>query len=157
MAVTVPMWEALCRTIEREELIDDERFATPADRRENRDALREEISAWTRQRTKQEAMRELNEAGVPASAVFDTRDIFTDPHLQQRGFIQTVQHETLGPIPLLGWPARLSASDVPIQAAPLLGRHTSEVLTEDLDLSPGDIQRMEAEGIIEVHHRDENA
>ena len=68
-----------------------------------------------------------------------------------------VEHETLGPIPLLGWPARLSASDVPIQAAPLLGRHTSEVLTEDLDLSPGDIERMEAEGIIEIHHRDETA
>ncbi len=157
MAITVPMWEALCRTIEREELIDDERFATPADRRENRDAMMEEISAWTRRRTKHEAMRELNEAGVPASAVFDTKDIFTDPHLQQRGFIKTVEHETLGSIPLLGWPARLSASDVPIQAAPLLGRHTSEVLTEDLDLSPGDIERMEAEGIIEIHHRDETA
>ncbi len=35
--------------------------------------------------------------------------------------------------------------------APLLGRHTSEVLTEDLDLSPGDIERMEAEGTIAVH------
>ncbi len=111
----------------------------------------EEISAWTRQRTKHEAMRELNEAGVPASAVFDTRDIFNDPHLQQRGFIQTVEHETLGPIPLLGWPARLSASDVPIEAAPLLGRHTSEVLTEDLDLSSGDIERMEAAGTIAIH------
>jgi len=151
MAITVPMWKALCRTIEREELIDDERFATTADRRENRDALMEEISAWTRQRTKQEAMRELNEAGVPASAVFDTHDIFTEPHLQQRGFIKTVEHETLGTIPLLGWPARLSASDVPIQAAPLLGRHTSEVLAEDLDLSPGDIQRMEAAGTIALH------
>ncbi len=151
MAVTVPMWEALCRTIEREELIDDERFATPADRRENRDAMMKEISAWTRQRTKQEAMRELSEAGVPASAVFDTRDIYTDPHLQQRGFIKTVEHETLGPIPLLGWPARLSASDVPIQAAPLLGRHTSEVLAEDLGLSTDDIERMEAAGTIAIH------
>ena len=145
------MWEALCRTIEREELIVDERFATPADRRENRDAMREEISAWTRQRTKQEAMRELNEAGVPASAVFDTRDIYNDPHLQERGFIQTVEHESLGPIPLLGWPARLSASEVPIEAAPLLGRHTSEVLTEDLDLSSSEIERMEAEGTIGIH------
>ncbi len=50
MAITVPMWKALCRTIEREELIDDERCATPADRRENRETLMEEISAWTRQR-----------------------------------------------------------------------------------------------------------
>ena len=46
---------------------------------------------------------------------------------------------------------------MPIQAAPLLGRHTSEVLTEDLDLSPGDIERLEAKGIIEIHHRDETA
>jgi len=151
MAITIPMWEALCRTIEREELIQDERFATPADRRENREAMREEISTWTRQRTKREAMRELSEAGVPASAVFDTRDLYEDPHLKEREFIQTVEHETLGPIPLLRWPPRLSASDVPIQAAPQLGRHTAEVLGEDLDLDPGDIERMEAEGTIAIN------
>ena len=154
MALTVPMWEALCRTIDREELIHDERFATPAARRENREPMMEAISAWTRQRTKQVAMQEFNEAGVPASAVFDTRDIFTDPHLRERGFIQTVEHETLGPIPLLGWPARLSESEVPIQAAPLLGRHTSEVLAQDLDLSASEIERMEAEQIIGIHRSD---
>ena len=150
MAVTDRMWRGLCRAIGREELIQDERYTSAKKRRENREPLAEEIASWTRERAKHEAMRELNEAGVPASAVFDTRDIFNDPHLQERGFIHTVEHESLGPIRLLGWPARLSASEVPIKAAPLLGRHTSEVLAEDLSLGEEEIQQMAKAGTIEL-------
>ena len=148
MALTDRMWEALCRVIGREDFTVDQRFATSAKRRENRDMLVGAISDWTRQRTKQEAMRELNEAGVPASAVFDTRDIFTDPHLQERGFIQTVEHHSQGAVRLLGWPARLSASEVPIRAAPPLGGHTSEVLSEDLGLNKAEIERLAQSGTI---------
>lgn len=148
MALTDRMWQALCRAIGHQEFVDDERFNTPARRRENKDALMGAIADWTRQRTKQDAMRELNEAGVPASAVFDTRDIFTDPHLQARGFIKMVEHESKGTVPLLGWPARLSASEVPIRAAPRLGGHTAEVLSDDLGLGPDAIERMAKAGTI---------
>ena len=37
---------------------------------------------------------------------------------------------------MLGWPARMSGSTVPIEAAPLLGAHTDEVLAAELQLSP---------------------
>jgi len=154
MAVTDRMWEALCRVIGQEEFADDERFSTAAKRRENRETLMAAIADWTRQRTKQEAMRELNEAGVPASAIFDTRDIFTDPHLQQREFIKTVEHDEAGAVPMLGWPARLSASEVPIQSAPRLGRHTAEVLADDLGLDQDAITQMAAAGTIELEKSD---
>ena len=45
--------------------------------------------------------RLLGEAGVPASAVFDTKDLYTDPHLIERGFVHHIEHEELGMIPLL--------------------------------------------------------
>ena len=44
------MWDAFCDAIGRPDLGEDERFATAAARRENSDALTEEIEAWTRQR-----------------------------------------------------------------------------------------------------------
>ena len=43
----------------------------------------------------------LSEAGVPASAVFDTMDVFTDPHLNARNFIQKVPHPEQGEITLM--------------------------------------------------------
>jgi crotonobetainyl-CoA:carnitine CoA-transferase CaiB-like acyl-CoA transferase len=138
----------VCQAIERPELVDDPRFATGALRRENAAALIELIAAWTRQHTKADAMRLLAEAGVPASAVLDTVDLHTDPHLLDRGFVKTVEHETMGPVRLLGWPPRLSASEVEIAAAPLLGRHTAEVLASELALGDADVAALRERGVI---------
>ncbi|MBH79027.1 MAG: formyl-CoA transferase [Gammaproteobacteria bacterium] len=148
MAVTPKMWADLAGAIGRAELAEDPRFARQADRVANAPALREEITAWTSARDKYQAMRELAEAGVPASAVLDTKDLYENPHLQARGFIHTVEHEAHGPIRLLGWPARMSESSVPIKAAPRLGRHSAEVLSEDLQLSQQAIEQLLADGVI---------
>ena len=51
-------------------------------------------------------------------------------------------------VQLLGWPARMSKSHVAIEAAPLLGEHTDEVLAEDLGLSAEDIDELRTEGSI---------
>jgi len=148
MAVTPRMWQDLCRTIDREDLADDPRYAHQADRLANSDALKAEIQAWTMQHDKYEAMRILAEGGVPASAVLDTKDLYENPHLAARGFIKTVEHEAHGTIKLLGWPARMSESQVPIKAAPRLGRHSSEVVAEDLSLTQSDIDALIATGVI---------
>jgi formyl-CoA transferase len=148
MALTTRMWRALCVAIDRPDLLEDRRFEKGRQRQENREALFEEISKWTRERTKTEAMRRLGEAGVPCSAVLDTRDLFNDPHLLARGFIETVEHDALGPVKLLGCPARMSRSEVPLRASPLLGQHTAEVLRDDLGLEEAEICALRDQGAI---------
>ena len=148
MAITTRMWQGVCDAIGRPELAQDPRFATGALRRENAAPLIEVIEAWTGAHTKSEAMRLLAEAGVPASAVLDTFDLHNDPHLLERGFVRTVEHETMGSIRLLGWPPRLSKSAVEMEAAPLLGRHTAEVLEGELDLTEAEVAELRARGVI---------
>ncbi len=148
MALTPRMWEVMCEAMGRPELAIDERFKDAEGRRANEAALREELCAWTGQHGKFDAMKILGDAGVPCSAIFDTRDLFTHPQLVERGFIHTVEHPELGPVQVLGWPARMSASEVAIEAAPLLGNDTSEVLAEDLGISPHDVARMVEAGIV---------
>jgi formyl-CoA transferase len=148
MAITTRMWQGVCAAIGRPELAQDPRFASGALRRENAPALIEAIEAWTRTHTKSEAMRVLAEAGVPASAVLDTVDLHTDPHLIERGFVKTVEHETMGELRLLGWPPRLSRSSVELEAAPLLGRHTDAVLRGELALSDAEVAELRARGAI---------
>ncbi|MEJ2087736.1 MAG: CoA transferase [Gammaproteobacteria bacterium] len=148
MAVTEGMWQALAKAIGRADLIEDERFAKRRDRLANREPLAALISEWTRARDKYEAMRALAEAGVPASAVLDTRDLFHNAHLLERGFVQTVEHEVHGAVKLLGWPARMSESEVPITAAPLLGRHSREVVAADLGLAADEVDALVAQGVI---------
>ena len=148
MAVTPRMWEALCRAIGREDLLTDPRYADPRTRHERRAELRSEIEAWTLGRDKYDAMRELAEAGVPASAVLDTSDLYRNPHLVERGFVHELEHDAVGPIKLLGWPAQMSESRVPIKAAPLLGEHTRDVVAADLGLAEDAIDELVARGVV---------
>ena len=148
MAVTPRMWQALCDVTGRPELADDPRFSGLQERAKNDRALREEITAWTLARDKFEAMRVLAEGGVPASAVLDTKDLYENRHLIERGFIREIQHPRHGKVRLWGWPARMSESDVPIRAAPLLGQHSKEVLAADLGLGDAELETLVGAGII---------
>ena len=148
MALTPRMWQQFCRAIGQPELLEDPRFTKSKLRRENEAPLSREIEAWTARHTKHEAMTILADAGVPASAVFDTLDLFNDPHLNARGFVKTIEHETLGSVRLLGWPPRMSASEVDIEPAPFLGGHTDEVLAEDLGLGAEEIEALRRGGVL---------
>ncbi|HXU22931.1 MAG TPA: CoA transferase, partial [Tepidiformaceae bacterium] len=75
-------------------------------------------------------------------------ELFTDPHLASRGFIQTVQHPTAGDITLMSNPLRMSASPTSLRAAPLLGQHTAEVLAADLGLTAAEVDALREEGTV---------
>ena len=110
--------------------------------------VREAIAAWTRTRSKGEAMAALAAEGVCASQVFETNELFTDPHLLARDFIQEVEHADHGTVRLLGWPARMSRSSVEMRAAPRLGEHTDQVLADDLGLDAEAIATLRGQGAI---------
>ena len=148
MVVTDRMWDTLCAAIDRPELLTDPRFETGESRSEHGDELHEEIARWTGERTKHEAMCELGETGVPVSAVLDTHDLFTDPHLASRDFIQRVEHPTVGPVDLMRWPPRMSRSDVLMAPAPLLGQHTDEVLGDVLAVDAQSLSELRDSGVI---------
>lgn len=150
ITVTHAHWDALCLAIDRSDLVVDPRFETGLARLQNGEALYEEIASWTRQRTKHEAMRVLGEADVPCSATLDTHDLYHDPHLTERGFIQRVEHPELGEVPLLGFAPRMSASEVPFERAPLLGEHTEQVLTAELGLDETELAGLKEKGAIRV-------
>jgi formyl-CoA transferase len=140
------MWDQLCVAIGRDDLLIDPRFETGSLRIRHAGELDAEISPWTRQHTKFEAMRILCEGGVAASAIFDTMDVFNDPHLNARGFIQQIDDPVRGPITLMGSPIRMSGSATDIEAAPLLGADTQAVLTNELGLNEQDLADLARDG-----------
>ena len=148
MVVTDRMLDTLCAAIDRPDLLLDDRFATEESRHANADALHAEIAAWTRRHDKHEAMHILGEAGVPCGYTADTHDLWTDPHLRSRDFIQQVDHPELGTVELMRSPVRLSRSEVPLKAAPLLGEHTDEVLGAELDLTAAELAGLRESGVV---------
>ena len=141
-------WERLIRAIGRDDLMNDPRFATPQARQDHEAEVDAVVSAWTRERTKHEAMEVLGRAGVPAGAVFDTLELSEDPFLRRRGTFVTVKHPARGAFTMPGWPVKLSRSPVVVTAAPLLGQHNAEVYRELLGLSPDEVARLKQEEVI---------
>ena len=139
---------ATMRIIGREDLLEDERFATPPARARNADALTAIIEEWTRQHDKREVMRTFADAGIPCGAVLNTAEVLDDPHLRARGMVAEVEHPTRGRYPAIGCPVRLSDSKVELRPAPLLGEHIEEVLTSWGGYSPEEIERLREQQVL---------
>jgi formyl-CoA transferase len=128
-------WEALCRVMGKAHLIGEPRFATPQLRYDNSAEIDAFITEWSLQRDKHECMRVLGDAGVPASAVLDTLELYNDPELRRRDVFVTLPHPDRGQFTMPGCPVRMSDSPHAPTAAPLLGAHTDEVLSQVLGYS----------------------
>ena len=134
--------------MDRGELLIDPRFETNRGRAENGAALYQEISDWTAERTKYEAMETIAGAGVPCSACLDTGELHHDKHLISRGFDHDIALPVHGRVPMLGFAPRMSESSVDITQPPRLGQHTDELLASELDLSDEVLSKFREEGVI---------
>jgi crotonobetainyl-CoA:carnitine CoA-transferase CaiB-like acyl-CoA transferase len=125
------IWPRFCRAIGREDLVDDDRFATNADRVENRDALDPLLAEELADFETDELLDRLDEHDVPASDVKNMEQIFANPQVQARGMNESVHHPTAGEVEMAGSPMHFSRTPTEVWGhPPLLGEHTDEVLTE---------------------------
>jgi crotonobetainyl-CoA:carnitine CoA-transferase CaiB-like acyl-CoA transferase len=142
-------WQSLCRVMHDDELAGREKFSSLPARLENYEELDEVIEKWTSNYPPHKVMKMLQEAGVPAAAVSDARDLARDPALEERDFFVEMEHSKLGKITADANPIKLS--DTPARyhkAAPLLGEDNRHVF---IDLLGMDVDKYEAcikDGII---------
>lgn len=148
-ANTQRQYEAMCRALEREDLISDARFASRENRIENEIRLREEIEKTTRQKPATHWETVFNTVNVPSAAVRSIDSIMQHPHLLQRPLTLPVSlasnenASTLGP--------GFALNSVPpgkLASAPALGQHTEAILRE-LDYSNEQIAELEKTAVIQ--------
>lgn len=89
-------WSRLMTLVGHEELINDPRYATPADRVKNEAEVDAVIADWTRRHTKFEAMKLVGGVGVPAGAVLDTMELQNDKLCRTRHHADGRASETGG-------------------------------------------------------------
>jgi crotonobetainyl-CoA:carnitine CoA-transferase CaiB-like acyl-CoA transferase len=121
-------WERLCRVVDREELADDERFATAEARRDNREAVEQTLAERFATATAEEWFERLRENGVPAAPVYDTLEVWADEHVQARDMLTTVADGDRD-ANAIRYPVDFDGIDTEIAAGvPDLGEHTREAL-----------------------------
>lgn len=148
---TEEQWEGLCKALGNPAWTREERFSDVLSRWQNQDELDSLIEEWTCQHDHYEAMRILQQAGVPAGAVLDPKEVLQEPHLRERGFWQLVeQGPEVGKRPQpMQMPAKFNQSwGGPLRAAPRLGEHNEQILGELLGIPKDEIARLEEEKVI---------
>jgi crotonobetainyl-CoA:carnitine CoA-transferase CaiB-like acyl-CoA transferase len=125
------LWERTCAAIGRDDLVEDPRFATNADRMANRAELVGELESALAARDTDDWVEILEDAEVPVGPIHDYRQVFEDPHTLAREMMVEVEHPVEGTIKALGIPVKLSDTPGAVRRpAPLLGEHTEEILRE---------------------------
>lgn len=141
-------WRRLLGVIGREDLIGDERYDSPAARAERKAEVDAMVAAWTRGKTKHEAMEIIGAAGIPAGAVLDTMELHSDPTFEERGIMQTVEHPVAGPYKMVSWPVRFGGRPPEVKPAPLLGANNADVLAGWLGMDADAVESLRAGGVI---------
>jgi Predicted acyl-CoA transferases/carnitine dehydratase len=154
-----PSWPRICRVINREDLIDDPRFNSPAKRFENKealeDALEQELEKYDR-----EAILALFEVEDMAGGPLNNMEqALADPQVIHNRATITLEHPTYGKIQNIDNAIKVQGIEGTPTPPPLVGEHTEEVLKSILNYSDEQIRKLTEEAekhskeLIELHAR----
>lgn len=143
------VFRRLSEAIGHPEWPDDPRFATHQARGEHMEELDGMIADWTRQRSAEEILTTMHEAGVPAGKVYTAKDMMEDPQFAARENIVWVEDPEIGPIPMQNVVPRLSETPGAVRSTgPALGQHNAEIYGELLGISPEEQASLRERGVI---------
>ena len=124
-------WASLCEALGRDDLGDDERFATPAGRFYNRGEIISALDALFASAPLDHWAPMLDRSGIIWSPVSQLTDLIDDPQARAIGMFTTVEHPEAGEFETLTAPFTMSDAEVAVRGpAPGVGDHTVEVLRE---------------------------
>ncbi|HEY5713349.1 MAG TPA: CoA transferase [Allosphingosinicella sp.] len=141
---TDAQWAALCGMTAMDPAIG----ATAEARRAAAGTIDARLAAWTDGHEAHDLADRLAEAGIPAEAVQNGRDLCEDQELRAAGHFWKIDHAKLGTCDMPGPPLRYSAAEIRVEAPPMLGQHNREVFAEILGLSDEEIEALAAEGAL---------
>ena len=150
-ATTDPQYSRLSAALGKHvpELIEHQaRFATNADRVANREELVELISQYTRTKSTAECEALFVSLDLATGPINSMEDVFANPQVSARDMVVSVDHPTAGPVDVVGIPVKYSETPGSVRSAPpLLGQHTTEILSSVLSYSPSDISHLQSSGV----------
>jgi crotonobetainyl-CoA:carnitine CoA-transferase CaiB-like acyl-CoA transferase len=127
-APTDDQWARLCAAIARTELVADPRFATPAARLDNVDALDAAISAWVAERTVADCQAALEAHVLPAGPILDVDDLPGQANIVHRASIDHLFDPTRGGrVHVMPSPVRLAGRARRATAIPAYDSHREAV------------------------------
>jgi crotonobetainyl-CoA:carnitine CoA-transferase CaiB-like acyl-CoA transferase len=152
IAIAAPkehFFRRLVEAIGLPELLEDDRFASFASRRTNREALLERLQARLRAGTTSMWL-ECLQGRVPVAPVRRMEEALDINELAERGLLAAYPHPTFGRVRAVGTPLHVTEFQPAYQPAPGLGADEHELLTQ-LGYEPAEIERLRSSGAFGIH------
>lgn len=141
-SVPEKFWLALLNAANRMDITEDARFKTRADRRQNFEQLEKALAPTFATKNREEWLRLLEENDVPASPLYNMKEVLEDPQVLHLGITEEVEHPKAGKAKFLTGPVRFNGLAVEKSGpSPLPGEHTETILAE-LGYSSADIEKL---------------
>ena len=139
------LWLGLCEALDRPDLVADDRFADNAARVEHMDELETELEATLTERSTDEWMDVLVDAGVPAAPVQSIEEALSNDQVDSRGVVCEVSDGSRT-VPTIEHPLNFSNAESGFRSPPpRLGEHSRAVFAE-LGYSETRLDELEAAG-----------
>ncbi|HBN84797.1 MAG TPA: CoA transferase [Clostridiales bacterium] len=147
--VNQKLWERFCRNVlDKEQIINDSRFATVNDRIANVNELEEEIEAVFVQNCSEHWIEKLESSGIPCGPIYSYDEVMQHEQIIHRDVIIDYEDPVAGPMKILGFPAKMSKTPAQFKTpAPRLGQHNEEIL-QQLEFSFEEIDEFKQKSII---------
>ncbi len=130
------------------ELADDPVLHNQFERRARADEFEPRLVAGYMKYGKAELFHKGQALGCPIAMTSDARDLANDPHLNEVGFFAEFDHPVIGKYKDVAAPVQFAATPGVMRSGPpLLGQHTSEVLSR-LGLGEAELSGLHADGVI---------
>ena len=141
-------WEQLCRAIGQEELIEDQRFKEPGDRKAREGELADLLEETFRGESTAYWLEAFEKVGMVAGPINDISQVYEDPQVIAREMKVDLEDPDLGTLHNIGIPVKLSATPGRIRRrAPMLGEHSWEILTES-GFAEKEIEELFGSGVV---------
>lgn len=148
-ATSQSTWEDLAHAMGLSRLISDPRFETNASRLDNKDALNEELQGWLGNLSQEQVLAQLVPAGGVVGPVYDSSQIVTDPHYQDREDVIEIEDPELGKTLMPGIVPKFSVTPGAVdQAGPRLGQHNYHVYGSWLGYDEQQVSDLLEKGVI---------
>lgn len=130
-ATNQKLWQKLCETMARPDLLADPRFVDVAHRLANRLVLIEALEESFREQPKDYWIDRLLAAGIPAGPILTYPEAFDSDHGRHRRMRLDIDHPIEGKVPNIGFAVKMMGTPQQVRRPPpQLGEHTREVLDE---------------------------
>ena len=141
-------WEGFSRAAERPEWLEDARFRDAAGLVAHADERFDLMAEVLHTRTSEAWLARLDAEGVPCAPVLRRSEVLSHPQVAAAGILEESEHPHAGPMRQPRPATRFSGTpSAALRAAPLLGEHTDEVLTE-AGLDAAALAKLRASGAV---------